>query len=94
MLLLGTAALSLGDIFASGLTWSLPAVFAPAGQLNVYNGAVSSVTTLRDTVGPLLIAAVLAEGGAPAWCAGAVVFLAAGCVGAWAVGEKGEGKGG
>ncbi|MFF1594090.1 MFS transporter [Streptomyces sp. NPDC058286] len=84
-LIAGTAALSLGDIFASGLTWSLPVVFAGPNQINAYNGAVSSVTTLRDTVGPLIIAAFLADGGAIRWYLGAAIFAVSGLAGAWAI---------
>ena len=81
-LLAGTVALTLTEIFASGLLWGLPVLFAPPTALNAYHGVASSATTLRDTLGPLLVVAFLTGGGPGRWPLGAAVALVAGAV-AW-----------
>ncbi|MFG2358657.1 MFS transporter [Streptomyces sp. NPDC048521] len=81
----GTAMLTLGEIFSFGLLWGLPVLFAPEGRLNAYNGLVSTVTTIRDTLGPLVLATFLAGGGPGRWYVGGAVFIATGVVGSLAL---------
>jgi hypothetical protein len=81
-LVLGTLALTAGEIFSSVLLWSLPVIFSSKETLNTYNGAASSISSLRDTIGPIIVATALLNGGVESWLSGACFFAVVGTIGA------------
>ncbi|WP_133259914.1 MFS transporter [Streptacidiphilus pinicola] len=82
VLILGTLALTAGEIFSSVLLWSLPVIFSKRETLNTYNGAASSISSLRDTIGPMIVSAALLNGGVGPWLAGGCFFAVVAAAGA------------
>lgn len=82
LLIAGTAALSVGEVYFAAATWGIPHLLAPRGAENSYQGAASAVTALRDVAGPWLVSALLVNASGWAWLTAALAFTVTGTVGA------------
>ncbi|MFJ4095877.1 MFS transporter [Kitasatospora sp. NPDC089913] len=85
-LLVGGAVLQvLGEMKQSAGSWQIAFDLAPADRLGQYQGFFGTGVAVARTAGPLLLTALLLDGGGPGWLVLGVLFLAAGCAMAPAV---------
>ncbi|MFB8236596.1 MFS transporter [Kitasatospora purpeofusca] len=79
-LLVGGAVLQvLGEMKQSAGSWQIAFDLAPADRLGQYQGFFGTGVAVARTAGPLLLTALLLDGGGPGWLVLGVLFLAAGC---------------
>jgi len=76
VLIIATAALTLGEICQSTGGWVLSYAWAPERRRVQYLGVFSLGASAQDVVGPLLLTGLVAAAGAGAWLGLAVLFAA------------------
>ncbi|MEK2493402.1 MFS transporter [Kitasatospora purpeofusca] len=79
-LLVGGAVLQVfGEMKQSAGSWQIAFDLAPADRLGQYQGFFGTGVAVARTAGPLLLTALLLDGGGPGWLVLGALFLAAGC---------------
>ncbi|MDG4862971.1 MFS transporter [Streptomyces sp. T-3] len=94
-LMAGSVLLVVAEMLQSAGSWQIGFDLAPAGRIGEYQGFFGTGVTVARTAGPLLLTALLIQGGPAGWLVLGGVFLAAslamGPVARWAA-DAAEGK--